>query len=204
MTTRYSGVVKLQGGTGSVCTAPAPNTTNLIREIVMPPQRTTLPAACAQCMGPITSRHATKFCGPTCYRAFRSVPMDTPKQCRACGEFKPRATGFAWREKRPGYWLPESKCKPCRGRQHLPRNREWGQRNADRMRLISQAGHKVRAAIKKGLMARATACESCGATGGAIEASHSDYSRPLDVTWLCRPCHRREDKQRPKSVVSHE
>lgn len=33
-------------------------------------------------------------------------------------------------------------------------------------------------------------CSFCGATE-ALEAHHHDYSKPLDVTWLCKPCHRR-------------
>ena len=33
-------------------------------------------------------------------------------------------------------------------------------------------------------------CTFCGATDN-IEAHHHDYSLPLDVTWLCTPCHRK-------------
>lgn len=33
-------------------------------------------------------------------------------------------------------------------------------------------------------------CAFCGETEG-LEAHHHDYAKPLDVTWLCRPCHRR-------------
>jgi hypothetical protein len=46
---RYSSVVKLQGRAGSVCTAPALNTTTPAREIVMPMHRTTVLRACVQC-----------------------------------------------------------------------------------------------------------------------------------------------------------
>lgn len=33
-------------------------------------------------------------------------------------------------------------------------------------------------------------CAFCHSSG-KVEAHHHDYSKPLDVTWLCKPCHRR-------------
>ena len=33
-------------------------------------------------------------------------------------------------------------------------------------------------------------CEHCGAK--KVHGHHPDYSRPLDVVWLCPPCHRKE------------
>lgn len=30
-------------------------------------------------------------------------------------------------------------------------------------------------------------CERCGSD--EAEMHHEDYDRPIDVTWLCRPCH---------------
>lgn len=32
-------------------------------------------------------------------------------------------------------------------------------------------------------------CAKCGDVG-PVDMHHDDYSRPLDVTWLCRGCHR--------------
>jgi len=29
-------------------------------------------------------------------------------------------------------------------------------------------------------------CAHCGSS--IVEMSHNDYDRPLDVTWMCRPC----------------
>lgn len=60
-----------------------------------------------------------------------------------------------------------------------------------------KARRAVRYAVSKGRLVRPTSCERCGATGGPIDASHDDYSRPLDVEWLCRTCHRWKDFENP-------
>jgi len=53
-----------------------------------------------------------------------------------------------------------------------------------------RAYNAVRRAIDKGKLTRTSVCEICGASECKIEAHHSDYSRPLDVQWLCFRCHR--------------
>jgi hypothetical protein len=51
----------------------------------------------------------------------------------------------------------------------------------------------VRAALKSGALVRATRCEDCGGTNKnpkrALCGHHEDYAKPLDVVWLCQPCH---------------
>lgn len=44
-------------------------------------------------------------------------------------------------------------------------------------------------AVRSGRLVKPAACESCAAQVEAIEAHHPDYTRRLDVRWLCRPCH---------------
>lgn len=48
---------------------------------------------------------------------------------------------------------------------------------------------KVSYALRKGYIVRPDSCPCCGVSGVLIEAHHADYSRPLDVTWLCSKCH---------------
>ena len=49
-------------------------------------------------------------------------------------------------------------------------------------------------AIKRGILVP-TPCETCGADGemsdgrNIVQAHHDDYNKPLDVRWLCQPCH---------------
>jgi hypothetical protein len=45
-------------------------------------------------------------------------------------------------------------------------------------------------AVRAGKLVRPSACEQCGAVG-QVQADHRDYSKPLDVTHLCAPCHSR-------------
>ena len=47
-------------------------------------------------------------------------------------------------------------------------------------------------AIRRGLIKR-EGCEVCGAE--PADGHHSDYARPMDVTWLCRLHHRREHRR---------
>lgn len=49
----------------------------------------------------------------------------------------------------------------------------------------------VQRAIGRGELNRPETCEHCGKRGFNY-GHHPDYSRPLDVVWLCAPCHRME------------
>lgn len=61
------------------------------------------------------------------------------------------------------------------------------------------ARKKVRRAVARGDLERPTYCPRCGildpkrsdgVTG--IHAHHHDYSKPLDIEWVCRKCHVKE------------
>lgn len=52
-------------------------------------------------------------------------------------------------------------------------------------------------AIYHGDLVPSETCEKCGtaANGKALDGHHEDYSKPLDVVWLCRDCHKKEHKR---------
>jgi hypothetical protein len=50
-------------------------------------------------------------------------------------------------------------------------------------------------AIQKGLLIKKS-CEVCG-TNEKVEAHHDDYTKPLEVRWLCRHHHREHHKNNP-------
>lgn len=50
-----------------------------------------------------------------------------------------------------------------------------------------RAQSAVTAAIKRGAIVRQP-CEQCGQS--PAEAHHDDYSKPMEVRWLCKPHHK--------------
>jgi len=54
----------------------------------------------------------------------------------------------------------------------------------------------VAKAKRKGLL-KIQPCADCGVSPSKakIQAHHEDYSKPLDVIWLCPMCHRRRECQ---------
>lgn len=62
-------------------------------------------------------------------------------------------------------------------------------------RLENKARQYIRSAIFRGKIKRPTICENCGGNS-QIQGHHADYSKPKEVQWLCRKCHRDADADR--------
>jgi hypothetical protein len=128
---------------------------------------------------------------------FRKDMQALSKRCKRC-----TLNAQAERIKRPEVRLKISetrklaRAKGCgkeRGRRHA-RNR------AEKYPEKEKARRVVRTAIEKGLIERPSACNKCGSNVKrqdgvtAVQAHHSDYSKPLDVEWLCVWCHAAEHR----------
>jgi hypothetical protein len=126
------------------------------------------------------------------------------KRCSRCGETKPREQ---FRLNATSHDGLQSYCKPCQ----IENNRIWRERNPKvgaRAKLTtaeqravkerfwqnnpgSRSAHRsLYKAVRSGRVLRPENCEKCG-KAGRLHAHHEDYSRPLDVHWLCVTCHRR-------------
>lgn len=107
------------------------------------------------------------------------------KSCSSCHVFKPLAEFDHDRHSRDG---KHHRCKLCdrkRDRQRIADGRlaEAGKRWLERNPAAAKAHRILRAAVRRGEVKRQS-CSLCGGLGS--HAHHEDYTRPLDVTWLCR------------------
>jgi hypothetical protein len=62
--------------------------------------------------------------------------------------------------------------------------KKWVQNNA----IKYAASVIVNNAVRDGRLEKKHACEVCG-SAGKIHGHHDDYTKPLDVRWLCPQCH---------------
>lgn len=73
------------------------------------------------------------------------------------------------------------------GRAHLKEhNRRYHKKNAKK----NNARNLVNYYVSVGNIIKPKNCSKCGATG-RIEGHHFDYSKPLDIVWVCTLCHNR-------------
>lgn len=130
-------------------------------------------------------------------------------RCGSCGRFLPRE-GF-YKNRRTILGLT-SACRKCHCKcslsarnkaKHRKSNREYSRRarkrDPEKARAYERArprrtGPKLLArqivylAVRIGAITRPPKCSRCGITG-KITGHHADYSKPLDVQWLCHLCH---------------
>ena len=133
------------------------------------------------------------------------------KQCRKCKEEKELSEYYVHKEMLDGHLNICTKCTKARVNKHreaniekiraydrnrakLPHRIKMNTENTRKARkrnpLYNKAHLAVARAIKKGTLVRPIICNECIHIHNKIEGHHEDYSKPLEVVWLCPPCHR--------------
>ena len=77
-------------------------------------------------------------------------------------------------------------------------SRRWNQRHPEKIK----AHRTVSYAIRRGRLVKGP-CEWAGVEcRGRIEAHHDDYTKPLEVRWLCKKHHKAADQSRRREDVA--
>ena len=131
--------------------------------------------------------------------------MDT-KECRKCGWTKPLSAFHKSKTGRDGYKLDCAVC--CREHSRLYRldnidrcrgyDRKRGNRYQEKKeyykkyRTNNQTKIKAHRLVSRAIIAKTLIPEPCAVCGTEenITAHHCDYSKPLDITWLCSGHHK--------------
>ncbi len=114
------------------------------------------------------------------------------KRCPRCGETKPLSAFSKNPRSARGV---QSYCMPCYrayARELAKKNRATALRRQRRKRALGPSKHELAArmvflAVKLGVLTKGP-CAICGSTDH-VQGHHTDYTKPLDVTWLCRLHH---------------
>jgi len=118
--------------------------------------------------------------------------------CRRCGMestdpalfIKPKGRPFC--RKCQNKEQRELRARQPKRLRNLKKAREAARRYASRNPEKRRAWNRVFHAVERGHMQKPDRCSECGKTG-RLEAHHEDYSKPLEVEWLCRKCHQIKD-----------
>lgn len=111
------------------------------------------------------------------------------KTCTQCGRTQPLDSFNRSSAAKDGRRYECRECQRCSRIRDYEKERASNHRYRRRNRPRVRAHELVYEAIKRGELVRPTVCSGCG-EGGRIEAHHDDYSKPLDVRWLCPRCHK--------------
>ena len=111
-------------------------------------------------------------------------------KCKECASVYQKERRERLNASKPPGWKEKSKDRAKYMEQWITNNpgymtakkREWWKKNKDKLKVKDA----VRYAIKTGKLVK-TPCHICGDV--QVEGHHPDYSRPLDVVWLCRKHH---------------
>jgi len=105
--------------------------------------------------------------------------------CTVCDEFKPMD---AFADHDGGKFAKRQQCRQCRNERMRPTRTKYFEQYREQSPEKVAAHRIVAAAIASGELT-VEPCEVCGATDTMIDAHHDDYSKPLEVRWLCREHH---------------
>ena len=138
----------------------------------------------------------------------------TPTTCVFCRESEGMHIHSRYGLKRKRLTRLRLACRKCA----TSLAKKWRTKNPKRMAEIvrrsvrkhrerQMARMAVASAVRKGILFRPFFCPRCEGSA-EVHAHHEDYSRPLEVQWMCRSCHSKADRIRRRvdnslAIASH-
>lgn len=108
------------------------------------------------------------------------------RTCSRCGKEKPRADFHVEPRVQDGL---AAACRMCIKEKRAGKKRSRGK--VYRKPEKERARGRVRDAVRYGKLAKPNRCDHCGrcVPKALLDGHHHDYSKPLEIVWLCRSCH---------------
>jgi hypothetical protein len=117
------------------------------------------------------------------------MPDGTVNKCKDCQKIEAKERYRRKREEILRYDRKRSQTKRTR-LVHLKSQRKRNTRWPDKYK----ARNKLNNALRDGKIQKPERCDVCRRKR-KIEAHHNDYSKPLEVIWMCFECHRKHHGQ---------
>lgn len=132
--------------------------------------------------------------------------MQQEKQCKRCGVEKPMADFYAHQFMSDGHLNICKECKKAeeKDRRYSPKyrqrildyDRKRIRKTANKSRINNPLKYKARVAVSNAIRDNRIQKENCVFCGDPnTEAHHEDYSKPLNVIWVCFKHHREKFHQ---------
>lgn len=80
-------------------------------------------------------------------------------------------------------------------KENLDKIKQYVKRHQLKNRDKYLARQHLRRQVLRGKILKPKNCEKCGLVKERIEGHHTDYTRKLEVIWLCKECHQNEHKR---------
>lgn len=135
------------------------------------------------------------------------IAVGEKKKCSACNRLLNVDDFYKNKSMRDGL---HNQCMPCyREAAHRYTKTPKGKLNTNtkgkRMRQRYpdkwRAREQLRYAVKMGRVIKPSHCDNCN-NARSLDGHHDDYSKPLEVAWLCDLCHKlRHNKLRDKQLA---
>lgn len=127
------------------------------------------------------------------------MTWEEQKKCYKCGRVLPLSCFGPNRSRAGGL---QAQCRECHRLICRESDKKHQGRKITRRRnepILEAVRSRLRRAVRTGEIIKPLRCEKCGVEE-ELHGHHADYTKPLEVTWLCARCHRQAHPERSDAL----